>query len=192
MPNRIRRRECRDHERVWRDHCVDRNLKDAWLEVLNDLAAFDLKSVCEGHVSERTNNDRARPHINLRLKPLLLPEAVAAWDSVSAALADGMTGMFNAADTWATVELTLQVQLGPGNAVGPHKLWAKIRARRPRVSLEMDSETSDWFRRIVESIKVLDRLFTTQLRTGAGEGEQGAAAERPREHGASSHTLKPA
>ena len=61
------RREPRPHERIWRNHYVDINLKDEWLEHLNSLKVFKLISICEGHVYVGRLG-RSTPHFNLRLK----------------------------------------------------------------------------------------------------------------------------
>lgn len=164
-----RDRQCREHERSWRGRCVDRDLEDGWLEALNALKALNLISICEGHVAERPNSPRVRPHINVRLKPLLLPQAVKLWHMVSQVLQESLTEMFGTESTSATVELKLQVQLGrDGPAVGDG-LTARFQARQKRVSAEMDTATADWFRRTVESIKCLDRLLVSQLNTGTSE-----------------------
>jgi hypothetical protein len=75
--------------------------------------------------------------------------------------------MFDFEDTSATVELKLRVRLCRNGCAFGHDLTARIEARQARVSDEMGAETSDWFRRTVESIKGLDRLFNSQLRCEA-------------------------
>jgi hypothetical protein len=74
MPQRTanRRRPSRPHERLWVNHTgdvsynVDINLEDAWLESLNALEAFDLRSICEGHPRGTEAQGGAHPHIHLR------------------------------------------------------------------------------------------------------------------------------
>lgn len=171
IPAPRRNRQCREYERFWRGHCVDRNLDDGWLEALNALDAFNLISICEGHVTERPNSPRARPHINLRLKPSLLPRAVQHWHVVSPVLKGSLAELFVAQGTSATVELKLQVRNSP---TVRDDLTARFEARRTRVSAAMDTETADWFRCVVESIKCLDRLLLSQLNTGS-EGATGTA-----------------
>jgi len=70
MPQRTaNRRPCLAHERHWVNHNgdvnrhVDVNLENAWLESLNALEAFDLRSICEGHPPGTEAKGGPRPHI---------------------------------------------------------------------------------------------------------------------------------
>jgi len=72
---RAGRESCGDGKRLWRSHIVDAGLRDAWLGTLNALQVFDLISICEGHPTLARNALRSIPHINLRVKPHLLPSA---------------------------------------------------------------------------------------------------------------------
>ena len=56
MLTRSLRRRCRDHEKRWRDFCVDKNLEEDWLERLNSLKAFTLIGICEGHHNQRAGS----------------------------------------------------------------------------------------------------------------------------------------
>ncbi len=163
-----RSRHCREHERLWRDRNVDRNIEDGWLETLNALTALNLISICEGHATSAHNRRRSRPHINLRLKPSLLPQAVRLWGALSSALEANLGSLFAGESTSATVELKLQVQLRRSSSPVRHVLTTRIEARQPRVGVEMDAETSDWFRHTVQSIQRLDSLLYSQLSTGTG------------------------
>ena len=44
---------CKDYERLWEGHCVDKELKDEWLVALNELTHFRLNSICVGHEKRR-------------------------------------------------------------------------------------------------------------------------------------------
>jgi hypothetical protein len=100
---------------------------------------------------------------------LLLPQAVKCWDAVSIALEGNLPSLFGAKETSATVELKLRVELGRNGPAIRNDLTTRIEARQPRVSDEIDIETSNWFRRTVESIQQLDCLFKSQLMLGSGE-----------------------
>jgi hypothetical protein len=164
MPQNGPRRPCRDYERAWRNHCVDRNLEDSWLEALNALEAFDLISICEGHISERS---RLRPHINLRLKSALVPVAAEAWDSLSANLAGSLSSIFDAESTSVTVEIKLGICLERGGITARRDLTTRIEARRSRSTPSLDAETSDWFRRTVRSIEKFDRDMVDRFHPGS-------------------------
>ncbi len=167
MPESGPSRQCRDLERPWRNHCVDRSLEDTWLEALNALGAFTLISICEGHTSERSNSPRS-PHINLRLKAELVPLAAEVWDSLSAAVADHLARIFDAGSTSVTIELKLQVRLERGRSATRQDFTARIDARRQRVSSSMDPEISDWFLGALKSIEELDRFILADLCHGRG------------------------
>lgn len=168
MPEPRPRRQCRDYERAWRGHCVDQNLADGWLEALNALEAFRLISICEGHASDASHSLRSRPHINLRLKPSLLPTAIASWDSLSSAIAGIEATRFDFGSTSVTVEIKQQVRLEPGGPSLRQDLSARIEARRPRNGPSMDAETFDWFQHAVECVKEFDRFVLDRLQAGGG------------------------
>jgi hypothetical protein len=163
MPESRPQRECRDHQRMWRTHCVDRNLEDAWLEAMNALEVFDLVSICEGQVSQRPSSRRSMPHVNLRLKPGLVPVAIIAWDSLSADLSSSFAAVFDVVDSSVTIELTQQVLLRRARPTAEQKLTVRIEARRSRNSPNIDPETSDWFCRTVSSTRELDRFMQARL-----------------------------
>ena len=79
-PRRTPRRACRDHGREWKGFCVDNGLEDGWLVSLNDLAAFDLISICEGHCDRCTDSPMTPLHVKLRLKERLLAGIARRWD----------------------------------------------------------------------------------------------------------------
>jgi len=170
MANRTshRSRHCREHERLWRDRCVDRNLEDGWLESLNALTSLELISICEGHATPGHNRLRGRPGINLRLKASLLPQALKLWDTLSSTLEATLRRLFAGESTSAIVELKLEIRLRRSGSGIRHKLTARIEAREPRAVAEMDAETNDWFRNVVRSIQDLDSLLHSELATGTG------------------------
>ena len=65
---RRRRAHTRTDQRIWQGRRVDKDLKDEWLEGLNNLSCMDLVSICWGH-SQQQGRSRSQPRINLRLKP---------------------------------------------------------------------------------------------------------------------------
>lgn len=86
---------CKPHERRWRNFCVDRGLKDAWLERLNKLAVFELISICEGHPDDPAIRRRF-PHINLRVRERYVVEIVENWErlrtDIRARIGDSFNG----------------------------------------------------------------------------------------------------
>jgi hypothetical protein len=68
MPNMRRTVPLHDYQRMWNGHSVDKNLKDEWLQDLNDLKIFDLINICEGHRNEVGQRRNESPHIYLKIK----------------------------------------------------------------------------------------------------------------------------
>jgi hypothetical protein len=163
MPERPSRRQCPDHQRLWRGHCVDQGLDDAWLVALNELGAFDLISICEGHAGQRATSSRSRPHINLRLKSNLLAKAVTAWTSISAGLSDNLSGIFAFDATSAKVELKQQVCLARSEPLRRQDFTVCMQSRQPRVDTTMEPGCIEWFQATIESIKNLDRYMASLL-----------------------------
>ncbi|MDM7921797.1 MAG: hypothetical protein QUS14_05805 [Pyrinomonadaceae bacterium] len=95
---------CLPHERRWRNYCVDRNLKDEWLERLNALKTFDLISICEGHGSGTDEESRRLPHFNLRLKERLAEQLHTVWSSVRSGIGNAVERCFTSQHVEAKFE----------------------------------------------------------------------------------------
>ena len=152
------RRECRDHERKWRDFCVDRNLEDGWLERLNSLSAFTLIGICEGHGEQRVGSPGRFPHLNLRLKEQLLPGIARNWEELRAALLNEVHRLFQAGETHFNLELKFKLRAGRGKLVYQEELNLRMRCFESRSSEEMGEETRKWFEDAVGSIEALDGI----------------------------------
>ena len=156
LPKRTSRRKCRGHEREWQGFCVDRNLKDDWLEHLNDLQAFSLISICEGHCNRQAEPSRTPPHIKLRLKEHLLPSIAGCWDKHKMEVLSKVNELFQTGDTYVNLELKFKLRLGTGRLDYQENLMVRVHGRQIKLSEEMDAEIYDWFERIVDRIKDLD------------------------------------
>lgn len=86
--------ECRPFERRWRNYCVDRGLKDDWLERLNALKIFDLISICEGHEDEADVVARRLPHFNLRVRENMIGTLERRWSSDRERIGNALDGAF--------------------------------------------------------------------------------------------------
>ena len=87
--------ECRPHERRWRNFCVDRALKDDWLERLNGLKVFDLISICEGHGTAAETELGRLPHFNLRLKSPIAEQLDDIWSSIRTEVGEAIDQCFS-------------------------------------------------------------------------------------------------
>ena len=160
LPRRTSRRACKGHEREWNGFCVDKNLEDEWLVRLNDLMAFGLISICEGHCNRRARSSGSPPHIKLRLKETLLPHVSQRWDESKMKIVSGVNRLFQTGDTYVNLELKFKLRLGTSRLVYREELVVRIHRRHARTSKEMDPETRGWFQRSVDRIEKLDSLIT--------------------------------
>lgn len=156
LPKRTSRRKCRDHEREWRGFCVDKNLQDDWLERLNDLQAFSLISICEGHYNRQAEPSRTPPHVKLRLKERLLPDVASYWDEHKMEVLSKVNELFQTGDTYVNLELKFKLRLGTGRLDYQENLIVRIHGRQARASGEIDTDTNGWFEQTVDRIQDLD------------------------------------
>jgi len=159
LPKKTSRRKCRDHEREWRGFCVDKNLEDDWLARLNDLATFDLISICEGHCCRQTEPSRTPPHVKLRLKESCLPGIASQWDDHKMAILSEVNRLFQTGETYVNLELKFKLRSGTGRLNYQEEMIMRIHGRQARDSEEMGEATRTWFRKCVEQIEELDRLI---------------------------------
>lgn len=150
------RRKCRDHEREWNGFCVDKSLEDDWLARLNDLTAFNLISICEGHYNRPAEPSKTRPHVKLKLKDRLLPGVAAHWSEHKVALVHKVNELFQAGDTYVNLELKFKLRTATSRLNYEESLVVRIHSREARTSEEMDTQTGDWFQRNVSRVEALD------------------------------------
>jgi hypothetical protein len=158
LPKKTSRRKCRDDEREWRGFCVDRNLEDDWLARLNDLGAFDLISICEGHCGRQTEPARTPPHIKLRLKERLLPDIASRWDDHKMAILGKVNELFQVGDTYVNLELKFKLRSGTGRLSYQEEMIMRVHGLRARAAGEMGPVTRAWFQQSVERIEEVDRF----------------------------------
>lgn len=104
--------QCRQHQRRWRDYNVDKNLKDEWLERLNDLKAFDLRSICEGHPNGRYLTYRSFSHITLVLNDDLTELLTSDWYTYQEKVKEGVDRLSSHPLTSTIIELNYEYRKG--------------------------------------------------------------------------------
>jgi hypothetical protein len=164
-------RKCKAHEREWNGLCVDRNLDDEWLVRLNQLRAFDLISICEGHCRRPAEPSTTCPHIKLRLKDELLAGSGGIWDEHKMQVVSALGRLFSSADTHVSFELRFKARSGRGRLMYREELTAKVHSRRPRQSAEMEASACEWFDRNLGLVEDLDRLVSSLWRAEAPPGD---------------------
>jgi len=148
----------REHERPWRGRFVDRNLHDDWLMRLNSLAAFDLFSICEGHVGDRRRPDGA-PHVNLRLHGEYMAILVLRWSSFHDQLDQAAVECFNRDSTHWEFELRMGTRL---SRLGPRRrkdFVVRLRSTTARTTGEPEPSLAAWFGEIVPAVEMFAQTF---------------------------------
>lgn len=151
-------RECRDRERVWNGHCVDKNLNDEWLIQLNNLSCFNLISICEGHPANDNRRVNASPHIILRIKDFLLPSESGQKELLIEKVRMAFIHSFTLTDINYTVEWKQSLH-------GRDPSWRqdftiRMSARNPYNGVLIKGE---WFDLMVEEINTFDKTVRQQL-----------------------------
>ncbi len=161
--HRRRVRPCRDHERRWRDHCVDINLEDAWLERLNQLRCFHLISICEGHPG------RSRPHVNLKLKQEHHPLIANVFDETRTAV-----GSIIEADSEhyaMSVEIDRRWRVRTPLRRTPPRDDLVLRASRCSQPAAWNEATQSWFDRCVQGVEFVDWFVSAELDISRDSGD---------------------
>lgn len=158
MPRAHRDIEC--HERLWGENAVDRNLNDAWLQRLNNLTCFDLISICEGHFNRPRNSSSPFPHLNLRLKPRLVPAIINRWQSVKVQFEHLLYQIFPNGGTRVEVVYSSRTVIPSSMPHSrPDDLLIRIECRQRRESQSFETWVLNWFETTVGKAAQIDRVF---------------------------------
>lgn len=159
--------ECRPHERRWRNYCVDKNLKDDWLERLNGLTVFDLISICEGHGSEAETELGRLPHINLRLKSPIAEGLDDIWSNIRKYVGQSIDRCFTDRFTVANFEFRSGF-IKEGGAIDPQDIAIlKLTSYVHILDFNASYYGEAWFDENVAATETFDRAISALL-TKAG------------------------
>jgi hypothetical protein len=129
---------------------------------LNDLATFDLISICEGHCGRQAEPSRTSPHIKLRLKERYLPSIASYWDKHKMAILGKVNEFFQVGgDTYVNLELKFKLRSGTGRLSYQEEMIVRVHGRQARTAEEMGPVTRTWFQESVERIEEIDRFITS-------------------------------
>lgn len=170
MPERRRttRRPCRDHERLWGERYVDKDLKDDWLERLNRLNNFDLISICQGH--NGSTRSRQLPGLNVRVKQ---EQRRQFGPEVCLRAFEQVLDQLPADDTRATCERKIK-KSNQGRSHDDLVLMVDyLQTGRGGISEKI---REDWFERTIQAIENADASFAD---FAAGTGETQRKASEP-------------
>ena len=108
MPRPLR--EPRSHQRRWREFNVDENLKDQWLESINDLNNLKVVSTCEGHTNDLRGS--SFPHVNLTIKSIV---DYCSYDELHINLFKDLLDEFDTNNFNSSIELSMKVSQSYNN-----------------------------------------------------------------------------
>jgi hypothetical protein len=158
-----RNRPIREHQRIWQDYYVDKNLDDDWLEMLNSLSFYKMISICEGHFHDNNRPRGACPHINLRLKEQYMPLVISKFDQVSQILRQKLVELFGHENTYADIEFNIKIIASRSREEIRRDLVMHIHSRIARTREELDTNTKTWFQKIIKKVQEFDNFFSNIL-----------------------------
>lgn len=165
---------CPEHQRLWLDKYVDKNLKDEWLERLNNLKTLNLISICEGHTDHPKHY---YPRMNLRIKAELLGHLADEWKKLKPALRVALDRCFPHEDTKPSIELFRRIQRKDKDSEIPDDdIIVYIHSRISR-NTDCEKEFKDnWFERSIAGVAEFDET----IKSIVIEGRSPSTSERMR------------
>jgi hypothetical protein len=156
---------CREHTRRWRDHCVDKNLEDSWLEALNNLGTFKLINICEGHYGSRRTSDR--PHIILRLKERYIPLLLTEFDCAASQMQEELMKLWGEEATRVEARFEIKMNASRSRQEIQRDFCLRIESCPPRTEQVMDEATGTWFTSTIRRIQAWDAFFGKLIAGGS-------------------------
>ncbi len=153
---------CPEHQRLWRNQFVDKNLKDEWLEQLNNLKTLNLISICEGHPGSPRND---RPRMNLRIKDELLGYIADEWQKLKPVFKEAIDRCFPYEDTNPSVELRRRIQPREKDALPDDDIIIYINSQILRDTDEPVELTNNWFERTIAAVAIFDESIVQMTQT---------------------------
>ena len=160
---------CPEHQRVWRDRFVDKNLKDEWLEQLNNLKTLNLISICEGHPGHPRHY---RPRMNLRIKNDLLEHMADEWQKLKPTLSMALDRCFPWEDTSPSIELLRKIQRHDKDSSPDDDIILYVNSKILRDTDWPTELTNNWFERAIADVAVFDESLKSIVFTGIIHGSQ--------------------
>jgi hypothetical protein len=143
------------HERLWNGRCVDKDLKDEWLLALNSFKTFNTVSICQGHMDR--DNDLSCPHINLKIKPEYIVKLKEAMDNPKIT---GHLAQFPKDTDWDYEYCEERSNEQP--EIKKEIIFRFMRIQK-QTSSSMNKSTEKWFEKMIQSLLLLDQLFSDVL-----------------------------
>ena len=152
------KKECKEHEKRWRNYCVDKNLDDEWLERLNKLKAFQLVGICEGHIKRHVDAKSSYRNVNLILRDELMVSVVAKWPELKTEILKEAAEILENNATKTRLEIHHRLRARQGKIISQDALKISMLSNQSRDQDELGDEMRIWFEGCVERIEELDQI----------------------------------
>ncbi len=153
-------------QRLWRQHWVDINLKDEWLEALNALTALRLVSICEGHPPETAQGIGASPHVRLRSWRTTDPARIQCFEHEAVAMRDHLEGLFRRQGDRVKVTLSTQLSLCGSRIIVGRDVLVLFIVAGLRLSDATARDAEAWFEQVIVDAQSIDTASQRLLTEG--------------------------
>ena len=153
------KKECKEHEKRWKDYCVDKNLDDEWLERLNQLKAFQLMGICEGHIKRQVEAKSSYPNVNLKLRDEFVVSVVEKWPELKTEILKEAAEILEHHATQTRLELYHRLRARKGKIISQDALKISMVSNQSRDQDETGDEMRIWFEGCVKRIEELDQII---------------------------------
>jgi len=156
-------------QRIWGKHSVDVNLRDEWLELLNQMRILELCAICEGHIA-RIDPISRNAEVIARIREHYQLFFHQHWDELLQPVSDLLWTCFDRKDARINFSATREISLWPEHKYSPatsDRIFLHATKRHARKKLEFDEETGIWFENTVTAFMLIDAaLYAHYLRLG--------------------------
>jgi hypothetical protein len=144
---------CEPHQRHWRELCVDKGLRDEWLEKINALRYWKPYSTCEGHFDRIGGGADDHPRVWLLLDEKFTPTISKMWDANVQEFQRLREDCFPANDTISRLDFERDSKIF-ATTCGLH-LDSRVR----RQSIEMSTRITEWWENTIRRLEKFDHEF---------------------------------
>jgi hypothetical protein len=145
-------RPCPLYQRRWRHLCVDKGLRDEWLETINSLVVWEVTYTCEGHPSFLPEPEPdSFPEIHLKVRSAIESQLCSNWSKMEAHLLSRFSLLFPESNYASHIACSPRIDNGELSC------FIHLESRNRRRSEEMDEATRAWFDRTTRALVEFDQ-----------------------------------
>ena len=164
-PNPIRRHIPKNiRKRRWRGYNVDIHLKLDWLESLNGLKAFDLRSICEGHPNS-ADLDKNGPHIIISLNSDLEVLFADKWPTCQKMIKEGIDNVVFHPLTYVYFDFCNHYSRSNNRSYLHREIYLMLHLNLKKCRRITESSRNEWFTANVKAIEEFNKFICDLLGT---------------------------